>query len=90
MEVTHDQEDWRFYIKVGEEEAELTYSYPEDTVLDFDYTFVPEAARGQGLADKLVQAGLTFARENNYQVIPSCPVVEAYVKRHLEYQDLLT
>jgi len=90
MEVTHDKEDWRFYIKIEDEEAELTYSYPEDTVMDFDYTFVPESARNQGLADKLVQAGLTFARENNYQVIPSCPVVEAYVKRHPEYQDLLT
>ena len=90
MEVVHDTADWRFYIKVGEDEAELTYSYPEDTVLDFDYTFVPEAARNQGLADKLVQAGLTFARGKNCLVIPSCPVVEAYVKRHPEYQDLLT
>ena len=89
MEIIHDPDDLRFYTEVAGEEAEMTYTYPEDNILDFDYTFVPEAARNQGWADKLVKAGLEFARENNYQVIPSCPIVEAYVKRHPEYQNLL-
>ena len=90
MHVIHDPEDLRFYAKVADEEAELTYTYPEDTILDFDYTYIPPAARNQGLSDHLVKAGLDFARQNQYLVIPSCPVVEAYVKRHPEYQDLLT
>ncbi|WP_026461861.1 GNAT family N-acetyltransferase [Adhaeribacter aquaticus] len=89
MEVIHDKEDLRFYADIEGEEAELTYSYPEADVLDLDYTFVPEAARNKGWADKLVKAGLEFARENNLKVIPSCPVVEAYVKRHPAYQDLI-
>ena len=85
----HDPDDLRFYAAVAGQEAEMTYTYPEDNILDLDYTFVPETARNQGWADKLVKASLEFAREKNYQVIPSCPVVEAYVKRHPEYQDLL-
>jgi len=89
MKVIHDEADLRFYAAVAGEEAELTYTYPEETVLDFDYTYVPKAARNRGLSDELVQAGLTFARSKNFKVIPSCPVVEAYVKRHPEYQDLL-
>ena len=90
MDIIHDPEDLRFYATVAEEEAELTYTYPEEKVLDFDYTYIPPPARNQGLADQLVKAGLEFARSNNYLVIPSCPVVEAFVKRHPEYQDLLT
>jgi predicted GNAT family acetyltransferase len=90
MNIIHDPEDLRFYAKVAGEEAELTYTYPEAGVLDFDYTYIPPSARNKGLSDHLVKAGLEFARENNYQVIPSCPVVETYVKRHPEYQDLLT
>ncbi|QNF32884.1 N-acetyltransferase [Adhaeribacter swui] len=90
MEVIHDAEDMRFYAAVNGEEAELTYTYPEETVLDLDYTYVPASARNQGLSDHLVRAALDFARAQNYQVIPSCPVVEAFVKRHSEYQDLLT
>ena len=89
MDIIHDPDDRRFYAKVAGEEAELTYTYPEETVLDFDYAYIPPAARNQGLSDHLVKAGLEFARENNYQVIPSCPVVEAYVKRHPEYKDLI-
>lgn len=90
MKLIHDEADLRFYIAVAGDEAELTYTYPEDAVLDFDYTYVPKAARNQGLADQLIQAGLEFARSKNLKVIPSCPVVEAYVKRHPEYQNLLT
>jgi uncharacterized protein len=90
MNIIHDADDLRFYAKVADEEAELTYTYPEEKVLDFDYTYIPPAARNQGLADQLVQAGLEFARQNQLLVIPSCPVVEAYVKRHPEYRDLLT
>ena len=89
MDIIHDPDDLRFYAKVAGEEAELTYTYPEETVLDFDYAYIPPAARNQGLSDHLVKAALEFARGNNYQVIPSCPVVEAYVKRHPEYKDLI-
>ena len=89
MNIIHDEADLRFYAQVAGEEAELTYTYPEETVLDFDYTYIPSSARNQGLSDHLVKAGLEFARQNNLQVIPSCPVVEVYVKRHPEYQDLL-
>ncbi|GEO03282.1 hypothetical protein AAE02nite_09460 [Adhaeribacter aerolatus] len=90
MKVTHDPADLRFYADVNGEEAELTYTYPEETVLDLDYTYIPPSARNQGLSDQLVQAALDFARAQNYLVIPSCPVVEAFVKRHPEFQDLLT
>ena len=88
-EVKHDQDDLRFYIIIDEEEAELTYSYTEDNDMDFDHTFVPESARGQGLAHKLARCGLDFARENNCKAIASCPAVEAFVKRHPEYNDIM-
>jgi predicted GNAT family acetyltransferase len=89
MDIIHDPEDYRFFAIIADDEAELTYTYPEDTIMDFDYTYVPESVRKQGLADQLVQAGLDFAQQKNYKVIPSCPVVEAFVKRHPEYQELI-
>lgn len=85
LKVTHDQEDFRFYAPLGDEEAELTYSHTEDGTLDFDYTYVPEAYRNQGLADQLVEAGLRYVKDNNLKFTLSCPVVEAYAKRHPEY-----
>lgn len=89
MEIIHDEEDLRFYAMVGGDEAELTYTYPEIGVMDLDHTFVPEDNRGNGLADELVKNGLEYAKSKNYQIVPSCPVVEAYIKRHPEYKDLV-
>jgi predicted GNAT family acetyltransferase len=89
MKITHDQEDFRFFAEVEGEEAELTYTFTEDEEMDFDYTFVPEGSRGQGIADKLVKAGLEFARKKEYKVIASCPVVEAFVERHPTYKNIL-
>jgi len=87
--IKHDDEDLRFYAELDGEEAELTYTYTEDTVLDMDHTFVPPSKRGKGIADQLVKAGLDFAKSQDYKIIPSCPVVEAYVQRHPEYKDLV-
>ncbi|MFD2999393.1 GNAT family N-acetyltransferase [Pontibacter toksunensis] len=89
LNITHDEEDLRFYAIVEGDEAELTYTYPESGVMDFDHTFVPEGSRGQGLADQLVKTGLDYARSQNYQIVPSCPVVGAYIKRHPDYRDLV-
>jgi predicted GNAT family acetyltransferase len=88
-EIIHDADDLRFYAKIGAEEAELTYTYPEEGVMDFDHTYVPDEARGQGIASQLVKAGLDFAKAQGNKVIPSCPVVEAYTKRHPEYNTIV-
>ena len=79
----------RFYKTIGDEEAELTYSITDDNAMDFDHTFVPESARGQGVAGELARAGLDYARKNNYKAIASCPAVEAFVKRHPDYNDII-
>lgn len=90
MDIIHDEEDLRFYAALGDEEAELTYTYPEDGVMDFDHTFVPKEHRNKGYADELVKAGLEFVKDNNYKFIPSCPVVQAYAHRHPQYSQFMT
>ncbi|MDX5419900.1 MAG: N-acetyltransferase [Hymenobacteraceae bacterium] len=89
MQVHHDEAALRFYTDLSGGQAELTYTFTEEGHMDFDHTFVPKSHRGQGVADKLVKAGLEHARTNNCQIIPSCPVVETYVKRHKAYNDIV-
>jgi uncharacterized protein len=89
MNVEHDKTGLRFFIETKSEDAELTYSFVDDDVMDFEYTFVPESSRGQGLADHLVKTGFEFAREQGKKVVPSCPVVSTYAKRHPEYKHLI-
>lgn len=89
MQILHDETDLRFYANLGEEQAELIYTFTEQGNMDFAHTYVPKNHRGQGVADKLVKAGLEHARSINCQIIPSCPAVETYVKRHKEYDDIV-
>jgi uncharacterized protein len=91
MKVQHDEERQAFTVELeGEAEpAELTYSRPEDGVIDFNHTFVPEPSRHKGVAAEMAKAALAFAQEKGLKVVPSCPYVDAYVKKHGEYADLL-
>jgi predicted GNAT family acetyltransferase len=55
----------------------------------FTHTFVPPELRGRGLAEKLVRAGLDWTRAQGFRAVPQCSYVDAYIRRHPEYQDLL-
>ena len=87
--IAHDLEGQEFTATLANDQAELSYAKPEEKVIDFQHTFVPECFRGKGVANKLIQAGLAYATDQQWQVLASCPVVSAYIRRHKEYQHLL-
>jgi hypothetical protein len=58
-------------------------------VIDLVHTVVPQEAEGQGIGAALVRAALDDARAKGLKVMPSCPFVHSYVKRHREYADLI-
>ena len=58
-------------------------------VMSLDHTETPLAARGRGLASRLVQGALDQIRARGIKITPRCPFVRAYVDRHPDYQDLL-
>jgi predicted GNAT family acetyltransferase len=53
------------------------------------HTEVPQAFEGQGIGSKLIAFALHDIRERGLELLPICPFVIAYVRRHPEYQDLL-
>ncbi|MEZ2446047.1 putative GNAT family acetyltransferase [Chitinophaga sp. W3I9] len=55
----------------------------------FMHTEVPPALEGRGIAGQLAKYVLEYARENHLKVKPYCPYINAYMKRHPEYNDLL-
>jgi uncharacterized protein len=60
-----------------------------DGVIAISHTETPVAARGQGIASRLVAGALDIARARGLKVIPRCPFVRAYVGKHPEVRDLL-
>ena len=74
----------RFYIMdAAEIVAEMEVSLSENNLTVFHTEVLPKA-EGKGLAKKLLQAMVDYARKNALKVIPLCPFVHAQFKRHPE------
>ena len=84
MTVEHQEPESRFVVRIGGDEAELAYNRPGPGLIDIQHTFVPSAARGQGVAESLATAAFEYAREQNLRVIPSCPFVRGWLEHHPE------
>jgi predicted GNAT family acetyltransferase len=81
IQVQHIEQEQRFIIQWFNEQAELLYSLdPNGKKINFYRTYVPTNARGQGLARQLVEAGLSWARAQDYQVDASCSYVIPFLK----------
>jgi predicted GNAT family acetyltransferase len=85
----HEPENHRFVVDLDRDEATLEYRQAGAKTLDYRSTFVPVAHRGRGVGERLVRDALDYAREKGLSVIPSCSFVQAFVKRHAEYRDLV-
>ena len=55
----------------------------------FIHTEVSPELEGHGLAGKLVAGALDDVRAHGLHVVPICPFVRAYLRRHREYEDLV-
>jgi uncharacterized protein len=86
--VTQNETANRFEIAVDGGTAFLEYHRGRD-FLTLVHTEVPAELEGRGIGGKLAKAGLEFARAENLKVVPSCPFVAAYIRRHPEYLDLV-
>ncbi len=72
----------------GSQIAELDFEV-KDGVLNAYHTGVRKELEGQGIAAKLFDEMVIYARENNYKVIPSCSYILVKFKRNEnEFSDI--
>jgi uncharacterized protein len=71
------------------EVAILTYQR-QGKRITFYHTEVPPALEGRGIAGMMARAALEAARADGLEVVPLCPYVAAYIRRHQEYLPLVS
>jgi uncharacterized protein len=64
------------------------YERREDRII-FPHTEVDPAFEGRGIGGQLVAFVLDDARSRNLRVVPECSFIEAYIRSHPEYADLV-
>ena len=74
----------RFEARFPEGIAMLKYHYDSAGRLHLDHTEVPPELRNHGIAGALAKTALDFAKARNLKVVPRCPYVVAYLKKHPE------
>lgn len=79
----------RFEIALdGGEIAFADYRIEGDSIV-FPHTVTPKAFEGQGLASRLAQAALAYAREQDLKVRPHCGFFRAYIAKRPDLHDLV-
>lgn len=78
----------RFEIEDHGRIAFLEYSLAGD-VLRLIHTEVPQELQGKGIASELAKSALDWAREHGKKVDVICEFVDAYLRRHPEYADMV-
>ncbi len=80
----------KFYI--GEDEnkpiAEITFKPADDHTIIADHTYVSDELRGQGVAGKLFDKLIGYARENNLKIVPECSYVQSKMEKTSDYDDV--
>jgi uncharacterized protein len=85
---TNNINEKRFEIIIDDHVAALSYTVFENK-LYLEHTDVPPALQGKGIAGKLVEGALEYAKVNHLPVVPMCPYANKFIQRHPQYQDLL-
>jgi predicted GNAT family acetyltransferase len=86
--IINNEKRRRFETQIDGEFAYVDYRFYKDN-LAFMHTFVPEAARGKGIAAALAKFALEFAKERKQKIMVYCPTVAKYIKSHPEYESLI-
>lgn len=87
VEVTHNETDHTFEAWVNGLPSKLDY-IQEDKNFVITHVGVHPELRGQGLAGKIVEAGLAYARRSSLRVIPMCSYAAAYIRRNPQHMEL--
>lgn len=87
--VLHRPEQCMFLIRL----APGIYSFLQYEIKEKKFyinkTYTPPEYRGRGLATKLLQHAIAWAKENGLKIVPICSFAVEYFRRHPELQEEL-
>jgi predicted GNAT family acetyltransferase len=87
LEVIHNEAEDRFETWIDGQLSKLDYMQDGNTIVMTHVGVHPEH-RGQGVAGRLTEVALEYAKEKSFRVIPMCPYIATYIRRNPQYEEL--
>jgi hypothetical protein len=80
----------RFELEFDGKTSIVEYQNVDDETLALTHTEVDPSQEGQGVGSHLVKEVLEYAERNNLKVVPLCPFVTVYLKRHPDWNRVVS
>ena len=87
LDVVHNEAEDQFETWIDGQLSKLDYMQDGNTMVITHVGVHPEH-RGQGVAGKITEVALEYAKQKSYRVIPMCPYVATYIRRNPQYEEL--
>jgi len=87
LKIIHNESENRFETWIDNQLSKLDYMQDGDTIV-MTHVGVHPDQRGQGVAGKLTEVALGYAKEKSLRVIPMCSYIAAYIRKNPEYGEL--
>ena len=78
-----------FINELGKKVAVLEYKKIDESEIVIDHTHVSDVLKGKGAGKLLVNAAVSWARENQIKIIPQCSFALAVIQKDATLQDVL-
>jgi predicted GNAT family acetyltransferase len=89
IEIVDHPDESRFQVRVGGREAGSAYYRLEPGRVAVTHTEIDPEFEGQGVGSAMARTVLDEIRDRQQTVVPLCPFIAGYIKRHPEYTDLV-
>ena len=80
----------RFEVETRGKLSILEYQAVDDETLALTHTEVDPSLEGKGVGSYLVHGAFEQIEQQNLKIVPLCPFVVTYLKRHPEWQRIVS
>ena len=80
----------RFELEINGKLSVVEYQQIDDETFALTHTEVDLSLEGQGVGSHLVKGVLEYMERNNLKIVSLCPFVTAYLKRHPDWNRLVS
>ena len=88
LELVQNKEKHRIEFQVNDKLSIIEYIY-SPTSIYLTHTEVAPEIEGKGVASAIIEKTLGFIESENLKLVPLCPLVAAYIKKHPEWERVL-
>ncbi|MBB4036496.1 hypothetical protein GGR21_002398 [Dysgonomonas hofstadii] len=88
-ELIDNTEANQYEFHVGTHIAKIEYIKTKNGEIYLTHTEVPVALEGQGIGSQLAEKVLMDIEKKNLRLIPLCPFVAGYIKKHPDWRHLV-